>query len=131
MSHHVSGPFDVKVAPLEPYNKDDKAVGRYSLDKQFHGALEGTSQGEMLAYGTGAAGSSGGYVAIEKFTGKLEGRSGSFVLQHDTTMTKGKPAMNIFVVPDSGTGELARIDGKMQITNEAGKHSYTFDYTLP
>jgi Protein of unknown function (DUF3224) len=131
MSHRVSGSFDVKVGPLEPYNKDDKAVGRYSLDKQFHGALEGRSQGEMLAFGTGAPGTSGGYVAIEKFTGKLEGRSGSFVLQHNTTMTKGKPDMNIFVVPDSGTGELAGINGKMQITNEAGKHSYVFDYTLP
>jgi hypothetical protein len=130
-SKHVSGPFDVKVAPLEPYNKDDKAVGRYSIDKQFHGALEATSKGEMLAYGTGAAGSSGGYVAIEKVTGKLEGRSGSFVLQHNTTMTKGKPDMSIFVVADSGTGELTGISGRMQIVNDAGKHSYVFDYTLP
>lgn len=131
MPDHVIGPFEVKVGPLEPYNKADKAVGRYSLDKQFHGALEGTSQGEMLAFGTGAPGTSGGYVAIEKFTGKLEGRSGSFVLQHNTTMTKGKTDMNIFVVPDSGTGELAGISGRMQIMNDAGKHSYVFDYTVP
>lgn len=67
-------------------------------------------------------------MAIEKFTGKLEGHSGSFVLQHNTTMTTGKPDMNIFVVPDSGTGELA--SGRMQIMNDAGKHSYMFDYTL-
>jgi hypothetical protein len=131
MPHHVTGSFDVKVGPLEPYNKDDKAVGRYSLDKQFHGALDGSSKGEMLAFGTGAAGSSGGYVAIEKFTGKLDSRAGTFVLQHNTTMTKGKPDMNIFVVPDSGTGELAGITGKMQIIIDAGKHSYVFDYTLP
>ncbi len=131
MPQHVSGPFDVKVRPLEPYNKNDKAVGRYSLDKQFHGALEGTSQGEMLAFGTGAPGTSGGYVAIEKFTGKLEGRGGSFALQPNTTMTKGKPDMNVFVVPDSGTGELVGINGRMQIMNEAGKHSYVFDYTVP
>jgi len=130
MPSHVSGSFDVKAGPLEPYNKEDKAVGRYSLDKQFHGALEGTSRGEMLAFGTGAPGSSGGYVAIEKFTGKLEGRSGSFALQHNSTMTKGKADMNIFVVPDSGAGELAGISGKMQIANDAGKHSYVFDYTL-
>ena len=131
VSKHVSGPFDVKGAPLEPYDKDDKAIGRYSLDKQYHGALEATSRGEMLAFGTGAPGSSGGYIAIEKVTGKLEGRSGSFVLQHSATMTKGKPDMNIFVVPDSGTGELTGINGKMQIVNDAGKHSYVFDYTLP
>lgn len=131
MSHHATGTFDVKVAPLEPYNKDDKAIGRYSLDKQFHGDLEGSSKGEMVGFGTGAPGTSAGYVAIEKVTGKLNGRSGTFVLQHSTTMTKGKPDMNIFVVPDSGTGELAGISGKFQIVIEAGKHSYVFDYTLP
>lgn len=131
MSHRATGTFDVKVAPLEPYNKDDKAVGRLSLDKQFHGDLEGTSKGEMLAFGTGAPGTSGGYVAIEKVTGKLAGRSGTFVLQHNTTMTKGKSDMNIFVVPDSGTGELAGISGKMQIIIEGGKHSYVFEYALP
>lgn len=131
VSKHVSGPFDVKGTPLEPYNKDDKTIGRFSLDKQYHGALEATSKGEMLAFGTGAPGSSGGYVAIEKVTGKLEGRSGSFVLQHSATMTKGKPDMSIFVVPDSGTGELTGISGTMQIVNDAGKHSYVFDYRLP
>ncbi len=131
MSRQVSGSFDVKAGPLEPYNKEDKAIGRYSLDKQYHGALEGASRGEMLAFGTGAPGSSGGYVAIEKFTGKLEARDGSFALQHSSTMTKGRPDMNIFVVPDSGTGELAGISGEMRIANDAGKHSYVFDYTLP
>jgi hypothetical protein len=131
MSHHVTGPFDVKVAPLEPYNKDDKALGRYSLDKVFHGALEGTSKGEMLAFGTGAAGSSGGAVAIEKVTGKLDGKSGSFVLAHRGTMDAGKPTYSIIVIPGSGTGELTGISGTMDIVNESGKHSYVFDYTLP
>ena len=129
--HHVSGPFEVKLAPLESYNKDDKAIGHFAIDKQFHGALEATSKGEMLASGSGAPGSSGGYVAIEKVTGQLEGRSGSFVLQHSATMTKGKPDLIISVVPDSGTGELTGISGKMQIVIDAGKHSYVFDYTLP
>ena len=131
VSKHVTGPFDVKGAPLDTYNKDDKSIGRYSLDKQYHGALEATSKGEMLAYGTGAAGSSGGYVAIEKVTGTLEGRTGSFVLQHSATMTKGKQEIHIFVVPDSGTGELTGISGNMQIVVASGKHSYVFDYTLP
>ena len=131
MSHRVTGPFDVKVAPLEPYNKDDKALGRYSLDNQYHGDLEGTSKGEMLAFGTGAPGSSGGAVAIEKVTGKLGGKSGSFVLAHNGSMEAGKPSYNITVVPGSGTGELSGIRGKMDILNEAGKHSYVFEYTLP
>ena len=132
MTKRASGPFDVKVSPLAAYNQDDKAVGRFSLDKQLHGELEGTSKGEMLAYGTGAKGTSGGYVAIEKVTGTLNGRGGSFVLQHNTTMTRGTPDMSITVVPDSGTGELTGLAGKMKINIAPdGKHSYEFDYTLP
>ena len=129
MSHRVSGGFDVKVAPLEPYNGDDKLLGRFSIDKQFHGALDATSKGEMLSAGSPPG--DGGYVAIEKVTGKLDGRSGSFVLQHNATMEHGKPNLNIIVAPGSGTGELSGIAGKMDITIEHGKHSYIFDYTLP
>lgn len=129
MSHHASGPFEVKIAPLESYNKDDKSLGHFSIDKQFHGALEATSKGEMLS--AGSPSKDGGYVAIEKVTGKLDGRSGSFVLQHNATMESGKPSLNIIVVPGSGTGELSGITGKMDIQIEAGKHSYVFDYTLP
>jgi hypothetical protein len=131
MSHRAAGTFDVTVTPLEPYNKDDKAIGRLSLDKQFHGDLEGASKGEMLAFGTGAPGTSSGAVAIEKVTGKLAGRSGSFVLQHNAIMTKGTPDWSIVVVPDSGTAELAGISGNMQIIIESSKHSYVFDYSLP
>lgn len=130
MSHRVSGSFDVKVSPLELYNnKDDKSFGRYSIDKQFHGALDGTSKGEMLS--AGGPPNAGGYVAIEKVTGILEGHSGSFVLQHNATIEQGNPNLNIIVVPGSGTGELAGIAGKMDIVIESGKHSYVFDYTLP
>ena len=132
MTKRASGPFDVKVSPLTAYNQDDQALGRFSLDKQFHGELEGTSKGEMLGFGTGAKGSSGGYVAIEKVTGTLNGHNGTFVLQHNTTMTRGTPQMNIIVVPDSGTGELTGLAGKMNIVIAPdGKHSYEFDYTLP
>jgi Protein of unknown function (DUF3224) len=128
-SHHATGTFDVKIAPLESYNKDDKSLGHYSIDKQFHGALEGTSKGEML--GAGDPSSSAGAVAIEKFTGKLDGRNGSFVLLHSAFMKRGVPQeWNISVVPDSGTGELSGISGKMKIIAEGGKHSYVFDYTL-
>lgn len=129
MSHHVSGLFEVKIIPLETYNRDDKSLGHFSIDKQFHGSLLATSKGEMLS--AGSPSKDGGYVAIEKVTGKLDGRSGSFVLQHNATMENGKPSLNIIVVPGSGTGELSGITGKMDIAIEAGKHSYVFDYTLP
>lgn len=129
MTHHVSGPFEVKVAPLETYNKDDKSLGHFSIEKQFHGGLEATSKGEMLS--AGSAPKDGGYVAIEKVTGQLEGRNGSFVLQHNATMENGKPNLSIIVVPGSGTGGLAGISGTMNILIEAGKHTYVFDYRLP
>jgi len=132
MTTQARGPFEVKLGPLDTYNKDEGAnLARMSIDKRFHGDLEATSKGEMLAAGSGAKDSSGGYVALEKVTGTLHGRSGSFVLQHNATMTRGVPYMNIVVVPDSGTGALAGLTGKMNIVIADGKHSYEFDYGLP
>jgi hypothetical protein len=130
MISHASGPFDVKLNPLDPYNKTEGSnLARMSIDKQFHGDLEATSQGEMLSAMSNVKGSAG-YVAIEKVTGVLNGRHGSFVLQHNATMTRGEPYLNIVVVPDSGTGELAGLSGKMMIIIADGKHSYDFEYTL-
>jgi hypothetical protein len=103
-----------------------------SLDKQFHGDLEATSKGEMIATQTDVKGSAG-YVAMERVTGTLAGRKGSFVLQHSATMNRGVPELSITVVPDSGTDELTGLTGKMNIIIiiAAGKHSYEFDYALP
>jgi hypothetical protein len=130
MTIHAGGTFDVKMTPQPP---DDKgagaAIGRYSLDKQFHGDLAGTSKGEMLAVGTAVQGSAG-YVAMEQVTGTLNGRAGSFALQHTGTMTRGNPQLSVTVVPDSGTGQLVGLAGKMTIKIEDGKHSYDFEYTL-
>jgi hypothetical protein len=129
--HQVTGSFDVKVAPQKPDNPQAEAsgLGRMSLDKQFHGPLEAASQGEMLSFLDREKGS-GGYVAMERVTGKLDGNSGSFVLQHNATMNRGAPDLNIIVVPDSGTGELTGISGSMKIRIENGKHFYDFDYTI-
>ena len=101
-----------------------------TIDKQFHGDLEATSKGQMLTAGTGVKGSAG-YVAIEKVSGVLHGRSGTFVLQHTGTMTRGTPQLTITVVPDSGTDQLVGLSGKMTIKIADGKHSYEFEYTLP
>lgn len=129
---HATGPFEVKLS-AQTLAVEDKVegatLGRMSIDKQFHGDLEAGSKGEMLSAMSGTPGSAG-YVAIEKVSGTLHGRSGSFVLQHSATMTRGTPALNIIVVPDSGTGELASLSGTMTIIIADGKHSYTFDYTL-
>jgi len=120
----------VKLTPQEPGDKAaDATLGRMSIDKQFHGDLEGTSKGEMLTAGTSVKGSAG-YVAIERVSGTLGGRSGAFVLQHSGTMTRGAPQPTITVVPDSGTGQLAGLAGKMAIAIADGKHSYDFEYTL-
>ena len=127
------GTFDIKTYPQKPDNPQEEATGfgRLTSDKQFHGDLDATSQGVMLASGTGAPGSSGGYVAFEKVTGKLHGRAGSFLFQHSGTMSRGATSMSVTVVPDSGTGELTGITGKMKIIIEGKTHSYEFEYALP
>ena len=132
MTNHAKGTFEVKASQQKPDNTDAEAanIGRMSLDKQYHGDLEGTGKGEMLAAGTEVKGSAG-YVAMERVTGTLHGRSGSFVLQHNGTMTRGTPELTITVVPDSGTGQLVGLAGKMKIIITDGKHSYEFDYALP
>ena len=101
-----------------------------SIDKQFHGDLEATSKGEMMTAATAVKGSAG-YVAMEQVTGKLNGRSGSFILQHSATMNRGVPQLSITVVPDSGTDQLVGLTGTMNIIITDGKHSYDFEYTLP
>jgi Protein of unknown function (DUF3224) len=125
----ANGTFEVQLTP-QPSESPDVVPGRMSIDKRFHGDLEGTSRGQMLAASTSVPGSAG-YVAIERFDGTLMGRRGSFVLQHSATMTRGAPELRIIVVPDSGTGELEGLSGSMTIVIESGKHSYGFDYTLP
>jgi hypothetical protein len=129
---HATGAFDVKVVPQKPDTQVARAanIGRLTIDKRFHGDLEAISKGEMLATQTEMKGSAG-YVAMERVTGKLKGRTGSFVLQHSATMRRGTPATTITVVPDSGTGELKGISGRMNITVAAdGGHSYDFDFRL-
>ncbi len=127
---HASGPFDVKLTPLDPaFKPDDSSMGRLSIDKQFHGDLEATGKGEMLFAGN--PNTSGGYVAMERLSGTLHGRQGAFYLQHNATMTNGTPQLNIIVVPGTATGELQGLTGTMNIIIKDGKHSYDFTYSLP
>jgi hypothetical protein len=123
------GTFDVKVIPQPADDAAGGPFGRLFLDKQFHGDLEATSKGQMLAFGTPDGGSAG-YVALEMVSGTLNGKRGSFVLQHKGTMTKGVPTMHVTVIPDSGTEQLTGIEGKMTILIEGSKHSYELEYTL-
>jgi hypothetical protein len=126
----ATGTFDVKLTPqaADAY-ADGASLGRMTIDKTFHGDLEGTSKGQMLTAGTPQKGSAG-YVAIEKVSGTLHGRSGSFVLQHTGTMAGGKGDLTVTVVPDSGTEQLAGLQGRLTIIVAAGKHSFEFDYTI-
>ena len=130
MTPRARGTFEVQLGPLPTYNQaEGSLLGRMSIDKQFRGDLEASSQGEMLSAGTVARGSAG-YVAIERVSGALQGRGGTFVLQHSATMTRGVPQLSITVVPDSGTGELVGLAGRMTIEIADGKHSYEFEYTI-
>ena len=127
--HHAMGTFDVKMKP-EPLSEiaAKTAISRMSIDKVFHGQLEGTSQGEFLA--SGSPDGSGAYVALERVTGTLDGKTGSFALQHRGVMKEKIPEMTVTVVPGSGTGELAGLSGSMQIIIDQGKHSYDFAYMM-
>jgi hypothetical protein len=132
MTSHARGTFEVQVKPLPADEKvDGLTVGRVALDKKFAGDLEGTSKGEMMTAETSVEGS-GGYVAIERVTGTLAGRKGTFVLLHQGTMKRGGDfKLTITVVPDSGTGQLVGLTGTLAIIIKDGKHSYELDYTLP
>lgn len=126
----AKGTFEVKLTPLAAEeNVGDPLIARLALEKQFSGALTGTSKGQMLGIGTDLK-DSGGYVAAERFTGTLDGKKGSFSLQHSGTMQAGTFVLNVIVVPDSGTGELTGITGKMNIIIKDGKHLFEFEYSF-
>ncbi len=123
------GTFDVKVIPQAPDDAAGGPFGRLFLDKKFHGQLDATSKGQMLAAGTSTEGSAG-YVALEIVTGTLDGRKGSFILQHSGSMSRGAATLNVTIVPDSGTEDLVGIVGRMTIIVADGKHSYEFEYAF-
>ena len=126
----ATGTFDVKLAPQTLANADaGPLMGRLSINKTFSGDLQATSQGEMLSAGTAVKGSAG-YVAMERVTGTLHGKSGSFVLQHSGTMNRGAPQLTVSVVPDSGTDELTGLSGTLGIQIADGRHSYVMDYEI-
>ena len=130
MTSHASGTFEVKLVPQVPEdNVGDPSIGRMSIDKEFKGDLQAVSKGQMLALRTGVEGSAG-YVAIERVTGSLGGRKGTFALQHYGIMRRGAPELILTVIPDSGADELAGLEGKMRIVIANGAHSYEFDYDI-
>ena len=131
MTTRATGPFDVKLTPQATDTPaEGSPLGRLTLDKQFHGDLEATSKGEMLTAGSTTIQNSAGYVALERVTGTLHGKQGTFALQHMGVMTRGDGKLTITVVPDSGTGELTGLSGTMSIDIASGKHSYTLEYTI-
>jgi len=131
MTTIAKGSFTVDMSPQgDPDTRDGVSLGRLSLRKRFEGDLEATGDGQMLTATTAAKGSAG-YVAIERVTGTLSGRSGSFVLQHTGTMDHGAQQLSITVVPDSGTGALVGLSGMLRIRIADGQHFYEFEHTLP
>lgn len=123
---HAAGTFEVKVVPTT--HAPDEGLGSFSLDKQYHGDLEGSAKGEMLSAGDPKTGNAG-YVAMEKVTGKLAGKAGTFALMQMGSMTSGTaPQVTVSVVPGSGTGELHGIFGTLTLIIAGGKHSYILDY---
>jgi hypothetical protein len=127
---NVKGTFEVTMRGEPPYDEvEGVTLARASLEKRFRGGLDATSQVQMLGARTPVEGSAG-YVAIERVTGELDGRTGTFVLQHSGVMTRGARALTVTVVPDSGTGALRGLAGRMDIQIVDGKHLYDLEFTL-
>ena len=127
----ATGTFEVNLSPITADPARTTAqLGSTMIDKQFRGDLEATSRGQMLS-AMGSEKGSAGYVAMERVTGRIDGREGSFVLQHAGTMTRGAPQLSVTVVPDSGTDGLLGLSGSMAIDIVDGEHRYRFDYALP
>ncbi len=130
MTERISGTFDVRMTrEATDGGVADAGIGRMTLDKRYHGDLDATATGEMLAVMTATPGSAG-YVALERVEGRLAGRSGAFHLQHAGTMDRGQPTLVVTVIPDSGTGELTGLSGRLAIRIEGGQHFYDFDYAF-
>ena len=127
-TERATGTFDVRLVPLDPPTPD-APLARMSIDKQIHGELEATAVGQMLSTGTEVPGSAA-YVAMERVTGSLRGKRGSFAMLHAGTIDRGQPRLSVSVVPDSGTGELAGLSGTFSIRIEGGQHFYEFDYAF-
>lgn len=128
MNHKAQGRFDITRTAEPPYDtREGATLGRSHFDKRFEGDLVATSTVEMISAVSGVRGSAG-YVAIERVEGTLGGRAGSFVLQHSGTMDRGASSLSVTVVPDTATGELAGLRGRLQIEIVDGKHLYTFEY---
>lgn len=127
----AAGTFEVTVKPVADDHLDGGALARMTLDKVYHGDLEATAVGQMLTGMSPTEKTSGVYVAVERVTGALEGRRGTFMLHHTGVMDRGAQKLTITVVPDSGTGELTGLSGTLAIDIRDGKHFYTFDYRIP
>jgi Protein of unknown function (DUF3224) len=128
----ASGTFDVKLAPVgNDSTPEGPNLGRMSMDKTFKGDFEGIGKGEMITAAGIAVKESAAYSAVERLTGTLHGKKGSFALQHTGIMDRGQPSLTITVVPDSGTGALVGLTGKMDIMIEGTEHNYVFEYSMP
>lgn len=130
MNHIAKGSFEIVMQAAPAGDGAGRvAVVRMLIDKQYSGDMVGQGQGEMLSAGNPAAGSAG-YVAIEHVSAMLNGRSGSFALQHSGVMHAGDSQLTIGVVPGSGTGELTGLAGSCNISIIDGQHFYEVHYCL-
>ena len=127
----ATGTFDVTITPqASDLAPEGPNLGRMSVEKQYYGDLTGVAKAEMLTAAGLAVKESAAYSAMERVTGSLHGRKGSFALQHTGIMDRGKPNLTITVVPDSATAELAGLTGRMDIIIDGKQHSYVFEYEI-
>ena len=131
--HHATGTFEVKITPEAQGTAPEGGLptARMGLSKTFSGSMQGQATGTMLSAGTPGAGKIAVYVAVDQFTGSVDGRRGGFLLLHRGTMSSAGAKLSVEIAPDSGTGELAGIAGTLAIDPSGGQHRYDLAYTLP
>ena len=127
MSETARGIFEVTLTPAE--DGPGEGVGRMLIAKTWSGDLTGEGHGQMLSAGDPSAGSAG-YVAVEVVAGSLHGREGSFAFQQYGVLRPSGQELAYAVVPGSGTGDLAGLEGTLALTVDDGGHSYALTYTF-
>jgi len=126
---HAVAKIDVKVWDPKPYDEPPAgpALVRIHVEEDFSGDIEGSGVVEFLQ--SQRADGSASFVGIERVSGSLGGRSGTFLFQDQGTLEGSTVCGSWFVVPGSGTGELAGLRGEGGFTAQLGQGAdITLDY---
>jgi Protein of unknown function (DUF3224) len=126
---HATGRIDVKTYEPQPYEEVDDGPNlvQIHVTETFSGDIEG--EGVVRFLQAVRTDESASFVGIERVTGSIDGRQGSFLLQDAGTLEGQAVKGDWFVIPGSGTGDLTGLRGEGGFSAQLGQHaSITLDY---